>query len=168
MSRLFSEASPEDVAIALAPPECESDPEKFFNACSIWAGTLFLEVPRGYSWSKTGVSNRTSKHAENEPGQWLTEQLREFDRIERVVYNYFYDTPMSGYFCIYRRSSQGEFVEIEKVDYGQGASYFDLPRDYITEPVDYIQSKYGIHGLTYRDLAYPHSRTWDFEIEQIC
>lgn len=164
----FSEASAEEVAMALAPPEIESDLGDFFDTCFVWAGNLFLKVARDYKENKTGVKDRNFKGDDKKREEWLTERLREYDQIERVVYNYFYDTPMCGYFRIYRRSHQGNFVEIEEVDYGQGAFYFDLPRDYVMESVDYIQSKYGIHVLSYRDLGYPHSRTWDFEVEQIC
>lgn len=75
---------------------------------------------------------------------------------------------MKGYFSIYRRSDGDDFVEIDSFDYGQGAPSFDIPRDYGRESVDYIQSKYGLHVLSYREVAYPHSRAWDFDAERIC
>lgn len=164
----FTEASPEEVAMALVPPEIESDCGDFFNACFVWAENLILDLPRNALGSERGVSKKDPTRAETKRERWLTEGLREYDRIERAVFNYFYDTPMKGYFCIYRRSTRGDFVEIETFDYGQGAPYFDLPRDYVMESVDYIQAKYGIHLLSHTDLAYPKSRTWDFEVKQIC
>lgn len=174
-----SETSPKEIVRALAPKKYKSDPHNFFCLCVTWAGSLILRLPkRRFLTIKESTNHSEDSRSlvwglekENQAGreQWVTDRLSKYKQIGTAVYNYFYDTPMNGYYRIYRQPGTGDrFNEVEEIEYGEGARYFDLPRDYIRESVDYIQSKYGIHLLSYRELAYPSSRTWDFDVEKIC
>jgi hypothetical protein len=165
----FCDRTPREVMRALRPPAFEGDPCEFFTQATVWAGNLVVEYPKRTEADARLLGGATSEQANREREAWLTAQLAKYDGIERVVYNFFYDTPMSGFYWVARRDAQSRsFETVEVIDYGQGAPHFSFGRDYVSASVDYIQSKYGFHLLPHEELAYPHSGRWAFDVEDIC